>query len=260
VAPSEPPNVRAVGTAKEREALNARYEKAIQGAETRGCEAVVKMFQSDLKNSCAVIGSDLHIIRQLLTSDKTLYNNYASLVHAQFRKPALDADDRNRRVAEAILLDGYFDQIVYAALSLDGVGLKSYGLYSITLRDVAVAQRATVLEENSFSFVKKRCAVGDAVPKGYRAVWSERDKLGVAKLAGKLTPTSKPSDFPTLVLTNGRDRDSDDFLEVHIYGPFDGQAIDYVRGPARPKRSDERAIVKVLKEKMAAAGKKWVDA
>jgi hypothetical protein len=258
VAAADPPNVRAVRAIEEREGLNSRYERAISEAKSKGSLKVLEAFQLALRGSCAVIGSDLHVIRQLVTNDKALYNNYFSLVNANFRKPAKAEDERQRRVADAILLDGYGEKIVFAALSIDGVGLRSYGSYSITLRDVAVAKRATVLEENSFSFVEKRCTVKGEVPRGYRAVWQERDKLGVAKLADRITAGTDTSQFPRLALSNGKDRGTDDFMEVHIYGPFDGQAIETVRGPAHPKKAEERATARVVKEYLVRAGKNWV--
>jgi hypothetical protein len=107
VAAEYPPNVRAVRSIEEREELNKRYEKAISSAKSKGCLKAVEAFQSALKSSWAVIGSDLHVIRQLVTNDKALYNNYFTLVNANFRKPARADDERRRRVADAILLDGY---------------------------------------------------------------------------------------------------------------------------------------------------------
>jgi hypothetical protein len=260
VQASEPPNVRAVGTAEEKEALEQRYSEAFKEAKKDNSLDALKRLESELKKSLAVVGTDIHILRQLVTNDKALYSNYVFLVNANVRKSASFDDDRRRRVADAMLLDGYADKIVFAALSLDGIGLKSYGAYSVTLREVAIERRSTVLEENSFSFVEKRCSVTGPIPKGYRAIWQERHKLGVAKLAERIKKNKDPNKFPALVLHNGSDRHLDDFLEVQIYGPFDGNAIESVRGPSNPKKRDEKAMVRVVKEFLASAGKVWIDA
>lgn len=179
------------------------------------------------------------------------------LVNANVRKSANPADDRKRRTADAVLLNGYVDKIVCAALSLDGVGLKSYGDCSITLRNVAVERRSTVLEEHSFTFVEKRCDFSGAIPTGYRAVWQDRHKLGVAKLAPKIAKGMDASSFPALVLHNGSDRHSDDFLEVQIYGPFDGNAIESVR--VRRQKGAARAIARVLEDLLTKSGKSWIN-
>jgi len=258
VAPTELPNVRVVNTAKEKSALEERYLLALKTAEANGCLANVKQFESALKASFAVISTDIHILRQLVVGTKGLYQNYASLVQADVRKSAPPEDDRRRRTAESILFDGYAGKIVYAAVSLDGMGLKSYGNCAIVLRDVAVEKRATVLEENSFVFVEKRCTVRGEVPAGYKAVWQERDKLGVAKLASRIGKTTPASEFPALVLHNGTDREDDDYLEVQIYGVFDGNAIQSVKATI-PKRGELRAVARVVKAYLEKAGKSWTE-
>jgi hypothetical protein len=121
IAAPDPPNVRAARATEERAELDSRYQRALSDAKSKGSLEVVEAFQLALKRSRAVIGSDLHVIRQLVTNDKALYNNYFSLVNANFRKPARPDDERRRRVADAILLDGYSERIVFAALSIDGI-------------------------------------------------------------------------------------------------------------------------------------------
>ena len=168
--------------------------------------------------------------------------------------------DRHRRTVDAMLFGAYGDQIIYAALSLDGNGLKSYGAYSVILRDVAVSKRASVLEENSCSFVKNhKMEPGHPIPEGYRAPWGRRAELAVAKLADLISPTTSDSDFSSLLLSNGSTRDDDNFMEVHIYGGFDQNAIEAVSGNSAPKRADEKGIATVVKEVLNNTGKKWIE-
>ena len=256
---AEAPNVRDVSSPEEEQALESRYSEAVRAAEQSGVLPVLNNLQSALRNSVATIASDLYVIRQLLTSDKALYGNYFMAVNARMRKPAKLEDDTRRRVTDAIVFDGYSDRIIFAALSLDGAGLDSYGIYSMTLRDIAIRKRATVLEENSFSFVEKHCTITGGMPLGFRAVWDQRDKLGAVKLGSRLKPEMSVTDFPKLVLSTGSGKRSDDFMEVHIYRAFDGNAIQSVRGPKRPQKADERAVVRILKEVLASTDREWVD-
>jgi hypothetical protein len=46
---------------------------------------------------------------------------------------------------------------------------------------------------------------------------------------------------------------------IYIYGPFDGQAIETVSGPAHPRKVDERAIARIVKQYLVKAGKNWVN-
>ena len=53
-----------------------------------------------------------------------------------------------RVFADDALFPGYKEQIRFAALSLDGKGLSSYGECTLILRDHMIAHRASVLEGN----------------------------------------------------------------------------------------------------------------
>lgn len=71
-------------------------------------------------------------------------------VSGQVRRAAELENDRQRRMVDALLFGGYADQIRFAALSLDGIGLRSYGKgglsYGLCLGDVAIAKRASLLQ------------------------------------------------------------------------------------------------------------------
>lgn len=121
---------------------------------------------------------------------------------------------------------------MYGALSLGGKGLTSYGSCGFSLKEVAVRGRATLLEENSYVFTKKHDVFRtNNIPPGFRAVWQDRRKLAVAKLAKNISISTGPSDYPDLVLHSDGDRSTDQFIEVHIYGEFDSQVIDEVQIP-----------------------------
>jgi hypothetical protein len=253
------PNVREVDSTEEEAALSRRYGDVVAKHQKDGTSEVLEAFESALKNSVAVVAADLHFVRQLMTSSKTLYNNYYMGVTANIRKPASLEDDRKRRVADAILFNGYAQEMVFAALSLTGVGLISYGPYFMTLRDIAIANRATVLEENSFAFVQKHCQVSEQVPLGYRTIWPKRHRLAVAKLGNRVSATTQPADFVSIVLSPAAERQADEFIEVHIYGPFDGNAVESVAARLDSGNEEERVVAAIVKEIIVASGKKWID-
>jgi hypothetical protein len=254
------PNVREVDSKEEEEALSKRYDEVVaKYREEDGTSHILEVFESALKNSVAVVASDLHFVRQLMTSSKTLYNNYYMGVTANIRKPSNLEDDRKRRVADAILFNGYAQEIVFAALSLDGVGLSSYGPYFMTLRDIAIANRATVLEENSFAFVQKHCQITEHVPLGYRTIWPKRHKLAVAKLGNRVSAATQPADFVGIVLSPAAEWQADEFIEVHIYGPFDGNAVESVAGSPNFDNEEEKVVATIVREIIAVSGKKWID-
>ena len=59
-------------------------------------------------------------------------------------------------------------------------------------------------------------------------------------------------DFQSLILVDTGNRATDSFIEVHIFGTFDREAIDTVSGPKPKRRSRDVAIWEVVKENLRA--------
>lgn len=255
-----PPNVRAVRNDEESAALDVRYREACNAARARGCQAQLEKLEQSLKESRAVVNVDLDFLHYFVTNRKALYASYSRTVEAGTRKPASQADDADRRSIEALLFPGYAGEIIYAALSLDGSGLKSYGGFALQLREVAIEDRATLLEENSFGFVERHgIRPRQELPWGYRTSWQNRHKLAVAKLAGRLSSGTTGAEFPTMLLRSEGRRETDDFVEVHVYGPFDINAVELVKGSSSTRSKDERALLGIVKAKLRNLGIKWVE-
>ena len=167
--------------------------------------------------------------------------------------------DRRRRSVEGLIFGDYAEEIRYAALSLSGNGVVSYGPYAMQLSDVAIAKRATLLEENSYDFVETYAMrPGDPIPPGYRSTWQDRHKLAVAKIAERVSKTTPPDAHPALLLSSEGNYEGDDFIEVHIYGPFNPRAIAAVHGHSSTKNAVEGAKLRAIKDILTRAGKKLV--
>src|SRR2546425_1060323 len=139
------------------------------------------------------------------------------------------------------------------ALSLDGHGLPNYGECSIVLREEMIADRTSVFEENSALFVERhniKISRKPNLPKGYRATWAERAKLGVAKLYGRIDSTTTPDKYSRILLRAGATSESDDFIEVHIFGPMTVLTMEQVIVIA-PQASRRATITRAIKSKLA---------
>lgn len=254
------PNVREVSSASEKEALERRYNMAIKDAHADGRDVKLEELSQSSKDTRAVIAIDLDCLVGFITKDQTLYSSYALMVSGEIRKAASCVNDKKRRGVEGFFFGSYADKIRYAALSLNGNGLSSYGRFTLVLKDVAVKARATLLEDNSYRFYQKfKDKIPDNFPLGYRAVWSERHKLAVAKLSNRITVTTTNDDFPGILLSCTGDRETDDFIEVHIYGAFDNAAIETVVGNSRTSSRADKAQLAVVKEKLIKKGVLWVE-
>lgn len=230
--------------------LATRVDAARNDAVARGASSALADLERAVDASQAVVNVQPDFLRQLLLDDKALYAPYAKLMAAGIRAPALFENDAQRTAVEGMLFASFGEEIVYAALALDGRGLGSYGPVSMELKPEMISHRASVLEENSYTFVKKRhLSPFDALPRGHRAAWADRSQIGAAKLAHRVLSTTTGAEHAELVLSSdGADRSKDDFIEVHIFGSFDRRAIGKITMLAMPLDPAEQIRMEALRE------------
>ena len=250
------PNVNECSQKEELKALGKRYKEKIELARDKGHKNKIAEFEEKIKKSFAVINVDIEYLHALIVRS-AVYSNYQLLTSGEVRDFARPEADKERLGVEGTIFGSYGRNIRYAALSVDGSGLKSYGDFTIILSDKAVRLRATLLEENSYNFVKRhKILAGSKIPKGYRAVWKDRYKLAVAKLAEKALLTKKEN-YATIVLESTGDRKKDEFIEVHIYGKISKESVQAVRGNS--KDAAEKDKIEKIKEYLKKSNKEWIE-
>ena len=248
------PNVRAAGTPAEERALGERVHDAEVSTAARGCRAILDSFGIAVLQSKVVLCRNLGIVSRLASSDTELYSTYYRACEAGTRMPEDNDWDRYRGAVDGTLFPNYHREIVFAALTLNNQGVQRFGDYAIFLRHAMIQNRTSVFEENSSCFcVRHMVTVGLRIPPGYRATWSERHRLAVAKLHNKLDRATHASDFPRILLSQGQVPDDDNFIEAHIFGPFNRRAIERVVGP-KPKRRDDVVLWKALGKQLKEVG------
>jgi hypothetical protein len=255
------PNVRSAADSKEVEALIERYGAARSCAHAGDYLDVLDAFEAAACDSCCVINVDLDFLYHFLReSGSTLYSSYQLGVRGEIRKHATPENDRDRTTTDASLFGSHGSAIRYGALSLDGTGLQSYGPFAMRLRDVAIAERASLLEENSYDFLQKHpFTPGVPLPLGYRATWQDRSWLAVAKLGCRLRKGMLTEEFAGILLYSDGDRATDEFIEVHIFGSFDANAVQAVRGSSTPLAPDDEVLLARVKDVLASSGRGWID-
>jgi hypothetical protein len=237
------PNVRAAASDKETAALASRVADARVTAGARGCLDILEAFGQAVTRSQAVLARSLGDLDALIKRDNVLYVNFHSQVRSRSRLPDDNDWDRGRVSAESAVLPNYFENINFAALSLDGLGVLWWGEYSISLRESHIGARTSVFEENPFVFCERhRVVAGRSVPPGYRATWAGRQELAMAKLVHKLQPAMAAEKFPEILLSQGASRADADFIECHIFGPIHQATIGRVIG-LRPSGGDPDLII-----------------
>lgn len=245
------PNVNEVSSEAEKQALNQRYQDAIKESSAKGLEKKMNLFKAHFEtNVKAVINVDLILLSEWLGKSGG-YKSYHRAVESGLRQIAQLNNDRKRTVIDSFICGTYGRDLIFAALSLDGFGLRSYGDCHVVLDSPAISKRASLLEENSFNFVKKHnISLSDPIaPLGFRSTWEEKLKLVVAKVGTKINSTSSKDDFDCYVMTNTGDRDKDEYVEVLIYKDLTRFAVDTVRIP-RPKSASDKVYAGMVKSKL----------
>jgi hypothetical protein len=251
------PNVNDCSQKEELEALEKRYKETVEYAAKKGHEKKRIEFEEAVKQSVAVINVDLHYLQLLMLGRKILYSTYQLQIDGEMRELAPTEFDKERLGIEGTLFGSYGKNIRYAALSMDGTGLTSYGGFTLILSDIAVKKRATLLEENSFNFIKHhKILAGGKIPRGYRSVWKDRNKLAVAKLMKKIVLTKKEN-YANIVRDNTGDRQTDEFIEIHIFGKLNEASVLAVRGNS--KTVPGKGIIERIKNYLTINKKNWIE-
>ncbi len=178
--------------------------------------------------------------------DYGVLGTYQDQVRGHGRLPDKGKWNQLRNSEEGRWFENYTERIYYAVLSLDERGASGWGPVALVLKSHMIEDRTTVGESNVATFGATLAPHGP-VPPGYRAQWSERSKLCVAKLHRQVLPNTSPDAFPGILLRSVGDRATDDFVEVHIYGMFSIECVERVR-MARRSASEE------LIDKLSSAG------
>jgi len=256
------PNVRDVQHSNEINALKKRYHKVTsKRAKRNNPDNALFYFEYFLKKTSATINVSLTVLLNLI-EDLAVYHNYYQRLSFEPEKY-----DEDREFVDVILFGKYRQYIRYVALNLNGSGLTAYGQYCIYLKTQHIEEKTSLLEENSFIFFDKYriSPFEPQVPYGYRSDWENRGKLAVAKLGHKIKNGMQANDFANILLKNTGDKAKDDFIEVHIFGEFNCQSIDFVVkspkiGQTQLGQKIEQKRINFVKEKLATLGKKWVEA
>lgn len=244
------PNVRDAEDPEEMAALDERYNEAQLDATRRGAIDRLRDFEHAIDRSVAILARPANEILRLATSDDEIYASYYQLIGAGVRSYPDNKWSPLRAVADDALFPGYKENIRFAALSLDPLGLSNYGECSVVLKTDMIGHRASVFEENSTTFMEhhnvEMCKAHD-LNKGYRATWLSRGKLCVAKLYGIIDAGTSVSQYSGILLSTGPTTGDDNFVEVHIWGPLTMRAFEQVTLTGGAK-AYKRVMLKALKE------------
>lgn len=238
--------------------LEQRYQAAKSQAVSRGCEQQVQDFETACENSVAVFCCHLERLFKTFTDGSELYGSFSQLEKLRLRyEKSIPEWEKLRKQVEIELygIDPSSDDLHYAALSLDGEGLKNYGNCTILLRESMISHRATCFEGNSAQLFSKTRSIDT----GWLSAWDLRHKLCVAKLSLKIDASVTPPDFVRMLLTNGKTSSDDNYVEVHILGPMTARTFEYITWDSTNQDQTAKIYWKAVKEKLQNQGVKVIE-
>jgi hypothetical protein len=248
------PNVRLAELPEERAALDARYQAAIASVEARKVVSQVAAFELAVGASKVVISRPIGVIRGLVEDERASYVSFQRQVEAGSRDPAGNIYDTVRAQYEEALYPHFSKEIIFGSLTINGLGISSYGPYAMVLRSSMIEHRASVFEENPHRFIERHRLLGNQpITPGYRASWARRGVLAVAKLHADIHSATIEEDFPAILQRDVGGTGDADFIEAHVYGSINRNAIESVAGPT-PKLRADRLIWKAMVELMTKYG------
>lgn len=248
--PSLYPNVTLASRPEERQAVQERYATARSAALSSGLASELATLESAVESAAVVQARWQSEVDRLVASDSQAAATYYQLIDSGVRLPDEDPWNKLRRHADEALHGEARKQIHMAALSPDGRGSTQYGDCFLTLRADFIAHRATVFTSNSAAFFRGvPIETATLAARGHRAVWSERAKVAVAKLASALTPALSTTSVARLIARPGATGAADEFIEVHVFGPMTIRTVESVRIAASPRRTS-RALAKALRARL----------
>lgn len=219
--------------------LDRRYERAIRAATTLGTEGIVKRFEHQASRSVAVTNRSVAFVAELADAT-TIFTTFYKKRDGGMLIPQGSKWDALRGAADEFFFGQNKDEIRFAALSCDGVGLSNYGECTMVLGEQFIAHRTSLFETNTARFLERggifRRGKSPRIPGGSRASWADRGKLAIAKLGASITATTIDTEFPRILLTPRLKSDDDEFIEAHIFGPLTIRSFSKVTLPKTSQR------------------------
>jgi len=212
------PNVRKAKDRTEKDALEERYQSSIADADSRGAGSVVREFESQVLAAKAVMGVTIGKLLPIAKGSQNLFATYYDLIDLKFLAESSGPIDWHTRRPQAEFemmgTHKHIEKLYYACLSIDGTSLPHYGECTVWLAERMIGHRASLLSENSAVAYHRDHKFGP----GHRAIWADRAKLCVSKLAWALSSTVQSFQFAQLLMKAGATSIEDEFVEVQILG------------------------------------------
>ena len=216
-----PVNVNLLSDPYFHDGLEQRFQSVMNEVAGSGKAAAVQAFEQEVTfRSRAVINLDAGFLFRVV-NDSEDYLPYQRAVETGKRAVKAFEEDLRRCVVETAFYGYTGRNLVYAALSLDDNGLRSYGDASVVLATGQIERRTTVFEKETYPLYDELTGqgwrAGTIMPAGYGSIWGKRGVVAVVKYGLQVAHSKKALKNETLLLHSDGEKQNDEFIELHIF-------------------------------------------
>jgi len=248
------PNVDLATALPEKNKIDQRHQLALADVNLRECADEVAQFEALCAKSVAIFSCSVEKLYREVASGTDVFETFSDLERLRLNAAPLSAYNwaKLRPQAEIELFGSHahLDKVHYACLSLDGVGLTSYGDCTVELAEPMIAHRASCFEGNTAIVYAKNHSFESSL----RSDWSDRHRMCTAVLAGSITAGMDSSQFPSILVQNGATSADDRFIEVHVFGSMTARTFSSVRVKNAKFDRKQNTLLRAVREKLALVG------
>ncbi len=245
-----PVNVNLLSDEYFQDGLKLSYSNVQAAVTAAGKSGWVQDFEEEVNmNSKAVINMDGRFLHKLMTENED-YLPYQRAVEQSKRFVADFENDLKRCVVETAFYGFTGRNLVYAALSLNENGLRSYGDVSVVLKTAMIERRTTVFEKNSYPLFDELTdagwKAGTTMPTGHCGTWNERSIVSVVKHGREIAGKKNAPDFAGLILRSDKKKSNDEFIELHIFNKVTNVVFEKVVFHEKLRKHFDKDKIKIF--------------
>lgn len=205
--------------------LNERFELCLNQIDEDIRKARLENYERELSEHLSVsINLRASSLINFLSDERIRFVN----LHDNLRADAIPDYDKElankRMVIDGMAFKSDGPKLNLGAVNLgSNTGLISYGEVCIILKSAQIKDRASFLENNSFSYYHESGAeISFHIPAGSRALWHSMFELAIVKHKNDLFGSDELTleQISNLLLESTGDKNTDRFIEVQIFPPI----------------------------------------
>ncbi|MEZ4966623.1 MAG: hypothetical protein R2791_15380 [Saprospiraceae bacterium] len=234
-----PVNVNILSDPYFKEGLLDRLKGVMSEIQRNGKQTEADDFEVEIASEGqAVINMDMKFLFKLVNENEE-YLSYQRAVEQHKRTIMSFQNDLRRCVVETSFYGFTGKNLVYAALSVDNNGVRSYGDVSVALITAQISQRTTVFEKNTYPLYDELTGsgwrAGTIMPSGYSGVWEDKAVVALIKHGLQIATAKNKLNIAQVILHSDGKRHHDEFIELHIYNRVTSHTFAKVTFHKRPR-------------------------